>query len=94
MALSGKCWLVIITKMLPRAMAGAMSETNPSSGYSSWQAMPITPIGSLTATVIPRTCAADFHFFDAAANDDEQCIVRSYAEDNWKSLAQLGRAEE
>src|SRR2546421_5290476 len=42
------------TTVLPTATAGATSDTNPSSGCSSGQAIPITPMGSFMASVTPR----------------------------------------
>ena len=54
-ALSGCFSLGSITTVFPRAIAGAINETKVSNGCSSGQAIPSTPIGSLTATVIPRS---------------------------------------
>ena len=44
----------ITTTVLPIAIAGATSEMKPSKGYSSGQAMPMTPIGSFIARLTPR----------------------------------------
>src|SRR5262245_16353109 len=44
----------ISTIVLPMATVGASSATQPSSGYSSGQATPITPIGSGAASVTVR----------------------------------------
>src|SRR3989442_483605 len=43
----------IATTVFPTAMAGATSETNPSSGSSSGAAMPSTPIGSFISSEAP-----------------------------------------
>src|SRR2546428_13022862 len=48
----------IATTVFPTAMAGATSETNPSSGSSSGAAMPSTPIGSFLASATPRILVA------------------------------------
>ncbi len=47
-------WLGIRTTGLPWAMAGAINETKACRGYSSGQATPITPMGSLTPKVTSR----------------------------------------
>src|SRR5439155_849670 len=50
--------------VLPTAIAGAISDTKPSSGTSSGAAMPRTPIGSFIASVTPRIgvwCTAPSH---------------------------------
>src|SRR5256885_8855167 len=52
------------TTALPIAIAGATSETKPSSGASSGQATPITPIGSFIASVTMRNgvwCTSPSH---------------------------------
>ena len=52
------------------AIAGASSETKPSSGASSGQTMPITPIGSCSASVTSRSgvpCTAPSYLSAQAA---------------------------
>ena len=46
------------TTQLPIAIAGATSETKPSSGASSGQTIPITPQGSFIARVTKRLLVA------------------------------------
>ena len=50
---SGCFSLGMMTMVLPRTTAGANRDTKPSRGYSSGQAMPITPTGSWILTVAP-----------------------------------------
>lgn len=53
MAISGYFSLGTIIIVFPRTTAGANNDTNPSSGYSSGHAIPITPTGSWIFTVAP-----------------------------------------
>ena len=50
---SGYFSLGTITKVLPLTIAGANKDTKLNNGYSSGQAIPITPTASLIRTVQP-----------------------------------------
>ncbi len=58
------------TTAFPTATAGSTVDSSPSSGYSSGQAIPITPTGSFMARVTFRTgvaCTAPSHLSAQAA---------------------------
>ena len=68
------------TTVLPVAIAGTTTETNPSSGCSDGAATPTTPTGSFIASVTPRIgvwCTWPSHLSAHAAYVNSRAIVAS-----------------